>query len=330
MKTTKMWLLAILFLAFAAVSCDNTEDDPINEAQVLAEYLESPDGGGDYANTAMGAYVTAEGVKSLMPVANGVYIVDIREEAHYAGGHIEGAVNIPAADVLAHLDGMDVSDYDKVAIVCYSGQTAAWLNNILRISGYDNAYSMKWGMTSWHADFDKWSGKTSNMYATQFKTEAYPKGAEGSLPALNTGETEGEAILDARIDVVLAEGFGAAAITAADVYANLDNYYIVNYWSDAHYSDPGHIEGAMQFTPKESMALDLDLKSLPTDKTIVVYCYTGQTSANLASYLRVLGYDAKSLKFGANSMIYDEMPAAKWNAETQIMGYDYIAPAPAK
>jgi rhodanese-related sulfurtransferase len=322
MKTTKMWLLAILFLAFAATSCSDDED-PINEAQVLAEYLESADGG-DYANTAMGAYVTAEGVKTLM-ATGGVYIVDIRAAADYAGGHIEGAVNVSAADVLAHLDGMDVSGYDKVAIVCYSGQTAAWLNNILRISGYDNAYSMKWGMTSWNAEFDKWSGKTSNMYATQFTTDAYPMGEAGNLPSLSTGQTEGKAIMDARIDVVLAEGFGAAAITAADVYANPDNYYIVNYWSDAHYSDPGHIEGAMQYTPKASIGLDTYLKTLPTDKTIVVYCYTGQTSANLASYLRVMGYDAKSLKFGANSMIYDEMPAAQWNAETQIMGYDYVA-----
>jgi rhodanese-related sulfurtransferase len=325
MKTTKMWLLAILFLAFAAVSCDNTKDeDPINEAQVLAEYLESPDGGGNYANTAMGAYITAADVKLLMPTS-AVYIVDIRAAADYAGGHIEGAVNVSAADVLAHLDGMDVSDYDKVAIVCYSGQTAAWLNNILRISGYDNAYSMKYGMTSWNAFFDKWSSKTSNMYSTQFTTESYPKAEAGNLPSLSTGQTEGKAIMDARIDAVLAEGFGAAAITAADVYANLDDYYIVNYWSDAHYSDPGHIEGAMQYTPKASMGLDTYLKTLPTDKTIVVYCYTGQTSANLASYLRVLGYDAKSLKFGANCMIYDEMPAAQWNAETQIMGYDYVA-----
>lgn len=328
MKTTKMWLLAILFLAFAATSCSDDED-PINEAQVLAEYLESPDGGGDYANTAMGAYVSAEGVKTLM-ATGGVYIIDVRTAETFATGHIEGAVNVPLTEVPAHLDGMDVSGYDKVAIVCYSGQSAAWVTNICRIKGYDNVFSMKWGMTSWHADFDSWSGKTSNMYATQFKTEAYPKGAEGSLPALNTGETEGKAIMDARIDVVLAEGFGAAAIGAGDVYANPDNFYIVNYWSEAHYSDPGHIEGAMQYTPKESMALEVALKTLPTDKTIVVYCYTGQTSANLASYLRVLGYDAKSLKFGANSMIYDEMPAAQWNAETQIMGYDYVAPAPAK
>ncbi len=74
-------------------------------------------------------------------------------------------------------------------------------------------------------------------------------------------------------------------------------------------------------------SLSADLKTLPTDKTIVVYCYTGQTSANLAAYLRVLGYDAKSLKFGTNTMIYNTMPGTKWSAETEIKGYDYVSTA---
>lgn len=327
MKTSKMWLLAILFLAFAAVSCDDDEDDPVNEAQVLVEFLEGADGG--YANTIMPAIMKADGVKGLMAVADGVYIIDIRSSDSWTAGHIEGAINVPAADVLSHLDGMDAASYEKIAIVCYSGQSAAWVTCLAQISGYDNVFSMKWGMTSWNAEFDSWSGNVNNTYSALFKTEDYPKGAEGDLPGLVTGETEGEDILAARLDVVLAEGFGGAAITAAAVYENLDGYYIVNYWPAGHYEDPGHIEGAMQYTPKESIALDLDLTTLPTDKTIVVYCYSGQTSANMAAYLRVLGYDALSLKFGANAMIYDNMPAGKWS-DTEIFGYDYVAPEPTK
>jgi rhodanese-related sulfurtransferase len=71
--------------------------------------------------------------------------------------------------------------------------------------------------------------------------------------------------------------------------------------------------------------LSTDLTTLPTDKTIVVYCYTGQTSAYVTSYLKTLGYDAKSLVFGANSMIHDVMAAAQnhaWGAGA-IMDYEY-------
>jgi hypothetical protein len=47
------------------------------------------------------------------------------------------------------------------------------------------------------------------------------------------------------------------------------------------------------------------LKYLPTDKTIVVYCLSGQTSASVVAYLRVLGYNAQSLSFGSNGFMHD-------------------------
>ena len=126
------------------------------------------------------------------------------------------------------------------------------------------------------------------------------------------------------MDEILAEGFGAAAITASDVFGSLDNYYIISYWPEVRLFGSGHIAGAMQYTPKADIALEASLTTLPTDKTIVVYDYTGMTSSQLVAYLRVLGYDAKSLKFGANGMIYDEMTKSKWS-EALIMDYPYVA-----
>jgi rhodanese-related sulfurtransferase len=125
----------------------------------------------------------------------------------------------------------------------------------------------------------------------------------------------------------LTEGYDPAKITNATVFGNLSNYYIINYWPAAQYAAPGHIPGAMQYTPKESLKLAADLKTLPTNKTIVVYCYTGQTSSHLVAYLRLLGYDAKTLMYGTNGMIYDNMVATGGMAifkSTEIMGYDYV------
>ena len=61
------------------------------------------------------------------------------------------------------------------------------------------------------------------------------------------------------------------------------------------------------------------LNLLPTDKTIVVYCYTGQTSNQVMTYLRMLGYDAASLSYGVNGFAYHALDA---------IGYQYVAPAP--
>jgi len=323
MKTNKMWLVAMMFLAFAAVSCDNDDDkDPVVEAEVLAEYLESE--AGNYANTAMPAIKSAEAVKTGA-TAGTMYLVDVRAADDYAAGHVEGAVNVPLANVLAHLDESSDDDGKDVILICYSGQSAAWGTNILRVAGYDNAYSMKFGMCSWHNDFaGSWPKNVSNKWASSFVDDVVDKGPEGDLPSLNTGETDGEAILMARIDEVLAEGFGAAAVSSDEVFGNLEKYYIVNYWAEADYTKYGHIPGAMQYTPKASIAMDADLKTLPTDKPVVVYCWTGQTSANMACYLRLLGYDARTLTFGANGMIYGELESHKWS-EAAIMGYDYVS-----
>jgi len=322
MNKMKIWMPAILFIFFLAVSCE--KEDPIVESEVLVEYLESLNSPAkDYVNTDMPAIRSAEQVRTLNTL-NKVYIMDIRSATDFAAGHIENAVNVAAGDVLSHIESVDLSGYDEVSIVCYTGQTAGWATCLLRLMGYDNVFSMKFGMCAWHADFaDRWNNNTKSTYSTQFVTTATAKGPAGDLPELATGKETGEEILEVRLDDVLAEGFSEASITSTEVYANLDNYYIVNYWPEAEYLNPGHIEGAVQYTPKQSIKLSADLKTLPTDKTIVVYCYTGQTSANLAAYLRVLGYDARSLLFGTNGMIYNDMTTSKWSA-SQIMGYEYV------
>ncbi len=260
-----------------------------------------------------------------MVAGTAMTMIDIRSGDDFALGHIDGAVNVASGEVLNYIKTEGIAMDAKIIIICYTGQTAGWVTSMLRIAGYTNAFSMKWGMCSWNEFFSgKWTTNVSNMYATQFEDDAVAKGAAGSMPDdLNTGQTTGQAILDARLTAVFAEGFAEAKITNATVFGNLDNYYIVNYWAEADYTHYGHIPAAMQYTPKASMSTTIDLTTLPTDKTIVIYCWTGQTSAFLTAYLRLLGYDAKSLLFGANGMIYDELESHNWS-DDEIQDYDYV------
>ncbi len=301
-----------------------TVTEAVSEAETLITYLESTSSpyGKYYVNTDMPAIKSAEAVKTLM-ATNEEYIIDIRGAAAYDTAHIEGAVNLAAADVLEHIQTTDLSNYTDIIIVCYTGQTAGWLTSLLRLAGIENVYSLKWGMCSWNEVFaGPWQSNIGNGGILDFDQVAVDKGPEGDLPDLSTGFDTGAEIFEARLDAVLTEGFGAAAIGNSSVLDNKDDYYIVNYWPAAEYADPGHIIGARQYEPKQDIALDEALLTLPTDQTIVVYCYTGQNSANLAAYLRLIGYDAKSLKFGTNGMIYDQMTKAQW-VDTEIKGYDY-------
>jgi rhodanese-related sulfurtransferase len=328
MKTLKLLLYSLLISSLLITSCkkDEENDPAINESQVLVEYLESTNSplGKDYVNSDMPSIITAEAVHSDILTGTEIYIIDIRSAADFALGHIEGAVNVAAGAVLDHAQAEGLAMDDKIVVVCYTGQTAGWATSILRLNGYSNAFSMMWGMSSWNSFFaGSWKNSVSNMYATQFEDANIAKGAKGNMPTLATGKTTGQEIFEVRVADVLAEGFGAAKVSSSEVFANLDNYYIVNYWAEADYTMYGHVPGAMQYTPKASIAYNVDLTTLPTDKTVVVYCWTGQTSAFLTTYLRILGYNAKSLLFGANGMIYDDLQSHKWS-DAAVMDYDYV------
>jgi rhodanese-related sulfurtransferase len=304
MKNTKILLLSLLsaFLFFA--SCEDEETStPINEAQILAEHL------GEFVNTdPFPAMIKSTDVNSaVLTQSTDMYIIDIRDTETFNAGHINGAVNVAFGDLLTHYETNALDTKATVAIVCFSGQTASYGASLLRMLGYTNVKAMKWGMSSWNeATKGSWVSKISNAKATQMVTEAGIKNAEGELPELNTGKTTGEAILRARVEELFEAGFGTATITNADAFLNSSTNYTVNYWGEEHYN-VGHIPGAVQYTPKASFSFIQELNTLPTDKTVVVYCYTGQTSAFMAAYLNVLGYDAKTLLYGANGMMYDVM-----------------------
>lgn len=307
MKQIKFWTMSIFAVSLLLVSCGETVD----ESQVLVDYMESADSpiNVESINKILGASDLNAAVLTGNP-----YIIDIRGEEYSTIGHIDGAVHVAAKDVISHLDDTDVSSYDKVVIVCYTGQTSAYVVSLANMAGHETV-SLGFGMSSWNAaTAAKWNNNAKNTYATELEETANPKGEEGALPLLETGFDVAEDILAARISEVNNDGFDAVKITVDKVWSNPENYYIVNYWPEANYNK-GHIPGAIQYTPNESILSDTYLKTLPTDKTIVVYCYTGQGSAFLSAYLRVLGYDAKSLLYGINGFATD------WAADNGITSW---------
>ena len=241
-----------------------------------------------------------------------ISVIDLRSTTDYAAGHIQGAINVTSTDLLSYYQSNNLQIKSKVILVCYTGQTAGFSTTILRLGGYYNVYDLKWGMCSWSYP-TRWQNAALNGQTNPItlQTTANGKNTSGSLPIISTGKTTATEILLSRLTALSTEGFNSASIDRTTLYSNLSNYYIVNYWPEADYN-VGHIEGAIQYTPKNDLRFSLFLKTLPTNKTIVVYDYTGQTSAHIVAYLRALGYDAKSLLYGTNNLFYDAMPGTKW------------------
>jgi rhodanese-related sulfurtransferase len=322
-------VINILLAAYYMVSCEK-EPEQINEAEVLASYLESADSPlmKDYVNTEMPSIITADKVQALNDSGQ-VYIIDIRAAIDFAAGHIPNSHNVALSEILTHIEGVDTTQYTKVAIVCYTGQNAGFAASILRLMGYDKVYSLQWGMCSWHPDFaGRWKNAIAkgSSYASEFTSAVTEKAVRGNMPVLATGKTTGQEILEARADSILSEGFSTASVAAQTLFADLSGYYIVNYWPADQYVNPGHIPGAVQYTPFESIKLAADLKTLPADKPIAVYCSTGCTSAFLVAYLRLLGYDAKTVLYGTSGMIYNLMVSNQMSVfnSGQIHKHSYV------
>ena len=325
-KYLSLLLIFILLIYVNGCKEKSTEPEKINETQVLLEYLEGTDGG--YINSAScPAIINASEVYTyLQNNPSKIYIIDVRDSSTFVNkGHIRGAHRVDIPKVLDHIKTLNTTNYEKIVIVCYAGQSAGYVTGLLRLMGYNNVFSLKYGMSSWHQVFAEgyWLANIGNSRKTQFTTTPTPKNQPENLPVLNTGKKTGPEILEVRVKELLAGGWDPAKISHSGVFTNLSSYYIVNYWPVDDYN-MGHIPGAVQYTPRSDLKSTTYLKTLPTNKPIVVYCYTGQTSAQVVAFLRVLGYDAKSLIYGTNAMIYDDMPGVKFNQQTDIMNYEYV------
>jgi rhodanese-related sulfurtransferase len=304
-------LLVVSFMM--VVGCDKdspNKPEPINEFNLVAAvgdvYFTS-------YKTQSGAGVnisiyTTDGTPNVFDIlndgdsSNDPFIIDYRTEADYNDGHIKDAVNIPLSELMNKVADGTIPKDKTILNVCYTGQTSSAATSVLNLLGYE-AKSLLFGMCSVDTSIsgtDKWLSQiATDEHAGDLVSTASTTTTTHDFPTLSTGKETADEIIMAR--------FSASGWTkpADDVWDNKANYFIINYWPEAEYVAPGHISGAYQFTPQLSLKTTEKLNLLPTDKPIVVYCYTGQTSAQVTTYLRILGYDAYSLLYGTNGFAYN-------------------------
>lgn len=286
-----------------------------------------------------GDYVNSRDFPSLIKASSvydeldgNILVIDLRSEEAFADGHIKNAVNVSFTNLPSFFtNDINPSKYDKIVLACYAGQIASYATSLLRLDGYNNVYTMKWGMSSWNKHFgdEYWFEEISSDYQDKLETVENEKGPEEDFPKMNAGKTLGEEILQARIDSLFAKGFRDVIISAEEVFEDPSAYYIINYDRKDKY-DSGHIPGAVRYKPGATLGIVSEMQTIPTDKTVVVYCNTGQNSGFVTAYLRLFGYPAKSLTYGANSFMYDRMKeqldSLSWIlfTESEIHDYPYV------
>jgi len=79
--------------------------------------------------------------------ASGALVVDVREPAEYATGHVPGAVSIPQADLALHLD--DIPRDRDILVVCEGGIRSLRAAKFLRQTGYARISNLVGGTSAW-------------------------------------------------------------------------------------------------------------------------------------------------------------------------------------
>jgi len=279
------------------------------ETSLLLEDLEE---NGDYVNSQVFPSLIKASVVHESLVKN-LLVVDLRSPKQFSTGHIKGAVNRRFEELPAWFEtGIKPFEYDKIIMVCEDGQLSSYTTCLLRLKGYGNVFALRWGMSSWNSKYAKegWLREVSGKYEAQLETKVNERTTSTGMPALNTGMSAGADISSARFRKLFEEGAGNLLITADEVFANPQSFFVINLERKDKYED-GHIPGAVRYKPEATLGFTEEMASIPSDKTVVVYCGTGHNSAFATAYLRLFGYDAKTLKYGNNSFMYNKMVAQR-------------------
>ncbi len=314
MKNLTFSIIIILSaLTLSILSCKSSErnneelkKDSIlnaeNETEALLDFFEKS---GNYINSKnIPALIFADEVCDYI---NKYKLIDIRNKEDYKDGHIEGAVNIHTKDIIDYMKyDLSAVSYEKIIIISNSGFDASYVTSVLRLLGYGNVYTLKYGMSSWNKEYAQkyWNKNVSSKYISVLETKDNSKPEKAAYPILKTEKSTAYEILEFRAQELLDSL--KFKISADSLFENITDYFIVNYWPDFQYVK-GHIPGAVQYSPRESLVKDSALFTLPADKPIVLYEYTGHHSTFATAYLQILGYDTYALEYGTNAILYSQL-----------------------
>ncbi|WP_066273034.1 rhodanese-like domain-containing protein [Hydrogenophaga palleronii] len=78
-------------------------------------------------------------------------VVDVRDAAGFASGHVIGAKNLPLADLEAKLPGAVKNKATQLIFVCANGASANRGVAIAKKLGYEKAQALTGGMGAWQA-----------------------------------------------------------------------------------------------------------------------------------------------------------------------------------
>ncbi|HLU22455.1 MAG TPA: sulfurtransferase TusA family protein [Bacillaceae bacterium] len=80
-------------------------------------------------------------------------ILDVREAAEYAFGHLEGAISIPMGELESRLT--ELNKDQELYVVCRTGKRSDLVAQLLTSKGFNKVYNVLPGMNEWNGKIKK-------------------------------------------------------------------------------------------------------------------------------------------------------------------------------
>ncbi|MGA9225948.1 MAG: sulfurtransferase TusA family protein [Mesobacillus sp.] len=120
----------------------------IEEGEVLKHYLRKGGESEEKEETKYPNIVSNDDVIKKLEANENVVVLDVREPAEYAFGHIPNAVSIPFGELESR-----VSELDKTKtflVVCRTGNRSDMASQTLSSNGFENVWNVVPGMSDWN------------------------------------------------------------------------------------------------------------------------------------------------------------------------------------
>lgn len=138
----QIWLLMAIILGCWSLPGMAWGDDPV--AARVDEFLST------LPKDFYGLSVQA--LKAALDAGEPLVVVDVREQAEFDAGHIEGALHIPLRQLAKNLRLLPLDKSSPLALICRSGGRSSYATMALWLLGYRNLRNILGGMQAWERE----------------------------------------------------------------------------------------------------------------------------------------------------------------------------------
>lgn len=125
----------------------------VNEEDVLKHYLRKATAAEEKEETKHSQVVDLETLQAKIDGDEKITILDVREPAEYAFGHIPGAKHIPLGELEERFE--ELEKQDDLYIICRTGNRSDLAAQTLTEKGFSKVTNVNPGMSSWEGSVEK-------------------------------------------------------------------------------------------------------------------------------------------------------------------------------